>query len=181
MSIVKTSKFAREQHTPNTPRGHYNGTWEQLEALVINNFGKSRQGYREGVRLVPVPAEGFMSASVPCDEKMDFHTNFAPRRPGEDYFINVTTSNNKVPAVAVDIVLYSHAVLMEDNDASSNTDWEIVAILPRMTEEPEPMNPVTMARNFLHLTGGTQAKYTAREFANSIIYWAQHVMVTPKI
>ena len=180
MQTIKTNPFARAQHTPTAPRGHYNGTWEQLEAIVSENFDKGHQGYKPGVMLVPVPAEEFMSACVPCTEGMAFNTSYAPRRPGENSVITVTTTNEKVPAVAVDIVLYSHAVLMEDNDASSNADWEIIALLPRMCQEPEPMHPITMMRNFLHLAGGTQASYTAEEFAKAILYWAQHVMVEPE-
>ena len=120
MPTIKTNPFAREQHTINAPRGHYNGTWPELEALVVTNFEKARQGYREGIMLVPVPAEGFMSASAPCMVGKQYVTTYVPRRPEEDPFLMTTASQNKVPAVAVDIVLYSHAVLMEDNDASSD-------------------------------------------------------------
>jgi hypothetical protein len=39
------------------------------------------------------------------------------------------------------------------------------------------MAPVTMARNFLGLVGGTRGEFTAEQFAKSIMYWATHAVV----
>ena len=38
-----------------------------------------------------------------------------------------------------------------------------------------PMGPVTMMRNQLELEGGTKAKYTSEEWAESIYFWQKYV------
>ena len=47
-------------------------------------------------------------------------------------------------------------------------------------QEEEPMDPYTMARNFLHLKGGTKGDFTAEQFAQSIVYWNNHAMTAGK-
>ena len=37
-----------------------------------------------------------------------------------------------------------------------------------------PMGPVTMMRNQLELEGGTKAKYTSEEWAESIYFWQKY-------
>ena len=38
------------------------------------------------------------------------------------------------------------------------------------------MHPVAMARNMLGLPGGSEATYTAEEFATAIVYWSTRAM-----
>jgi hypothetical protein len=66
--------------------------------------------------------------------------------------------------------------LAENNEAETDSDWEIISINARATVDDEPLTPMAMARNFLEFTGGTKAEYSAEEFAKSIVYWSNKAM-----
>ena len=77
-------------------------------------------------------------------------------------------------------MLYSAAALTEnEGKRSGDFDWEIVAIIASPVET-EPMNPLTMARNFLEKPGGTFCEYTAREFAEAVYYWSCRAGLEPE-
>lgn len=176
MTTIQTNSFARRQ-TPDSRFSHYEGTWEELEALVTASFDKALPGNRDGVLLVPVPADRFRSAVVEVEAGMPLEARFESRRSDEDPYISVTApSGVKCPARAVDVIIYRHDVLAADGDAETGADWEIISINARATDESEPPSPVAMARNFLALPGGTLTPYTAEEFARSIMYWSRRCM-----
>jgi hypothetical protein len=137
-------------------------------------------GYKDGVVLVDLVSYGFRSAIVDLNEKSRMTANYAPRRLGEAPFIRVSAKAGKQKAKYASVVLYRHDVLAENNERETDAEWEIVAIKARVTEEEEPMDPYTMARNFLHLKGGTKGDFTAEQFAKSIVYWNNHCMATGK-
>jgi hypothetical protein len=87
----------------------------------------------------------------------------------------------KMPARRAEVILYSHETLAQDGDAPATreADFYIISINAYTTEQAEPMSPMTMARNFLGLKGGTRPEtpYTAQEFAESILYWSQHARI----
>lgn len=175
MTTIKSHPFVTRQ-TPDSRFAHFDGSWEELEALTLEHFDRAKPGYRDGVVLVPVPPERFWSSTTKVTTDTNLWAKFEARQNGEAPHLYVMArGGEKTPAVAVDIVLYRHDVLEEDNDrSSSEADWEIVSVNARVTEEEEPMDPVTMARNFLHLAGGTRGTFTAEQFAKSIIFWSQH-------
>lgn len=81
------------------------------------------------------------------------------------------------PAKFAKVVCYHKDALLEnDGQRSSDADWEIVALLTSDVDD-EPMQPLTMARNYLQKAGGTYAPYTAQQFAESIYYWSLRVQV----
>lgn len=163
------------RQTPESRFAHYEGTWDEVRNLVLEHFDKAQPGYRGGVILVPLPAEGFFASTVAVTKDTTLTACFEARQEGEDPVLNVAALGvPKQSAKAVDVVLYRADVLAEDNDRSSDAEWEIVSVNARVTEKPEPMDPVTMARNFLHMKGGTKGKFTAQEFAESVVYWATH-------
>lgn len=176
MPTIAVSQFVRRQ-TAGSCYSHFRGTWEELKHLVEEYFGVARPGYRDGVVLVPVPPEGFWAATVGVNPSTKLKATFEARQEGEEPFIQVTTTGAKQPAKAVDIVLYRADVLAEDNDRSSDAEWEVISINARLTEEPEPMDPMTMARNMAHLPGGTEGKFTAWQFVESILYWSKRCRV----
>jgi hypothetical protein len=172
---IQTSLFAQGRHLPTQPFSHYEGTWEELEALTEAHLNKAKPGYRDGVILVSVPPEGFMAGTMRLEPGIPLKATFEARRDGEEPFVQVVAVDcPKTPARGVDVVLYRHDVLAEDGEASCDSEWEIISINARVTEEAEPMDPMTMARNFLHLAGVTEASFTAEQFARSILFWAQH-------
>jgi hypothetical protein len=135
-----------------------------------------KPGYKDGVILVDLDPFHFRSAIVKLDEKTKLTVNYAPRRLGEAPFLRVSAKAKKQPAKYAQVVLYRWDVLAENNERETNAEWEIVCIKARVTEEEEPMDPYTMARNFLHLKGGTKGDFTAEQFAKSIVYWNNHTM-----
>lgn len=173
---VAINKFV-ERQTADSRFSHFAGIWDELVELVKANFEKAKPGYRDGVMTVPVPADRFFSGVVELVEDTPLKAEFSARRKGEEPYINVVAvGGEKIPAKAVEIVVYRHDVLEADGDASTDAEWEVISINARPTDEPEPMTPVAMARNFLELVGGTKAEYTAEQFAQSIIYWSKRAM-----
>jgi hypothetical protein len=180
---VACGEFVKRQ-TKESGYSHFDGTWEDLEEMseILLRFGQFRPGYRDGVILIDITinASRFYSAVVELNESSELTANYAPRREGEDPFIRVSAAAKKQRARYASIVLYRHDVLEENNERETKAEWEIVAIKARVTEEEEPMDPYTMARNFLHLKGGTKGDFTAEQFAKSIVYWNSHCMTTGK-
>jgi hypothetical protein len=186
---VVCGEFVKRQ-TPESGYSHFEGSWEELEdiassVLMAGGYGLEppyciTPGYKDGVILVQMAPEKFRSAIVDLKEDSTLRANYAPRRLGEDPFIRVSAKAKKQPAKYASVVLYRHDVLAENNERETDAEWEIVAIKARVTEEEEPMDPYTMARNFLHLKGGTKGDFTAEQFAKSIVYWNNHCMTTGK-
>lgn len=190
---VAAGEFVKRQ-TPESGYSHFDGSWELLEKLVearLSMHGRPfagetspvTPGYRDGVVLVdmgPRFAPLFRSAVVDLTEDSKLTASFAPRRIGEAPFIRVSAKSKKQLAKFAQVVLYRHDVLAENNEAETDAEWEIVAIKARTTVDEEPMDPYTMARNFLHLAGGTKGDFSAEDFAKSIVYWNNHCMTTGK-
>lgn len=141
----------------------------------------AKDGYRPGVVVLSIPPSftgfRFYSGVTVLTETTPLRAKFAARRPGEGAFVTVEALGHKTEAAAVDIILYSRALLVEEGEQpEADTDYEIVSINARTSIEPEPMTPMAMARNFLELPGGTKAEYTAAQFAEAILYWSTRAM-----
>jgi hypothetical protein len=175
----EAGKFAKSRHIPSSNYSHFDGTWEELEQLVANNFCHAKPGYRDGVMEVPVPAARFFSPSMPVREGMEIRGEAKARRPDEEVVSTKHTIGPKFPAVSVIVIVYSHDLLVKGNEAETDADWEIITVNASVAPEPEPMDPVTMARNFLGKVGGTPATYTAEEFATAIWFDTTHVKTRP--
>jgi hypothetical protein len=181
---IGITHFARDRFKPELSSSHFDGTWDELVQIVRNNWQHRKQSPSNSqVFLIPVPAEllgRFYSPTMPVTESTPLKAEFKPRREGEEPFINISADPlQKVPAKSAEVIVYSHAVLAKDeaNFAPAPADYYIVAVKAYTETEPEPMSPVTMARNLLGLPGGTRPEkpYTAEDFANAIIYWSRHV------
>lgn len=172
---VHVPQFVKRQ-TARSKYSHFDGTWEELANLVEDNLDKQTPASRPGVVLVPLDPKGFWSATMQVTPSTALKTSFAARQEGELPFIGISAVNGeKMPAQAVEIVLYSHDALAENNENETDLPWEIVSINARATPAPEPMHPLTMARNMLQLPGGTKCEYTGQQFAEAVHYWADKV------
>lgn len=187
MNLIGVTDFAKRQ-TKDSTYNHFEGDWDELVALTEDCWGKRVVSlHNPQVHLVPMPDEHcsrFMTSVVAVDETMNLSAHFAPRVEGEDPFIQITASGQqKSHAQKVDIIVYSHEVLAQDNDAPvpQTADHYIVNINAYPSKVNEPMRPITMARNLLNLTGGTKPEvpYTAEEFAEAVIYWSKHCRIGP--
>lgn len=174
---IGINEFARDRHKPERPYAHFTGTYSELVKRVKDNFHLQKPGYRDGVILVPVSPREFYTGNVLVEEDTELRAIFEARRKGEDPFVQVLAKGKKPMASYVDIVLYRKDVLDENNESTEGTDWEIVSVNAREIEREEPIPPLTMARNFLELTGGTKGEYTADEFAESIVYWSKRAKI----
>ena len=164
------------RQTAESKFSHFGGSVEEILLLTEEHFPAAKLGYRDGVVLVPVPPEGFFSGVTEVTPETNLRAVFSARRKGEEPYLQVeAVGGEKLPAKAVELVLYRRDVL--GSDASSDAEWEVVSINARPTEGPEPPTPVAMARNFLGLEGGTQAVYTAEEIAHAIVYWSRRAMI----
>jgi hypothetical protein len=184
MTTFACSEFVKRQ-TKESGYSHFDGSWEELAALAQTYYNTElcKVGYKDGVILIELPSEHisrFYSATVKITDKTKLCINWAPRREGELPVIRVSAKAKKQPAKKVELICYRADVLQEDSDRSSSADWEVIAIKARVSAEEEPMDPMTMARNFLHLTGGTKGEFSAQQFAESILYWNQHCMCAGK-
>ncbi|CAB4196785.1 Protein of unknown function DUF3228 [uncultured Caudovirales phage] len=181
--FIACGEFVKRQ-TLESGFSHYDGTWEQLENLVstyMSMSGCTRQGYKDGVILVDIDAcDNFYSSIVKVNENTKLSASYGWRRPDEDGYIRIGTKANKQRAKYVTCVLYHKDVLDENNERETDAEWEIVAIKARVSKEEEPMDPYTMARNFLHLKGGTKGDFSAQQFAESIVYWNNHCTTVSK-
>ncbi len=174
--LVAVGSFVKRQ-TPESRYSHHQWHWDYIADLVAANMKYAKPGYRNGVMLVPVPPDGFFCGVVEVTKDTPLYAKFESRRMPEDpYIVIEAAGGEKLPAKAVEIVIYHHDVLAENNEADTDAEWEIVSINARPTLWPEPMTPMAMARNMLQLPGGTKAEYTAQQFAEAIVYWSRHAM-----
>ncbi len=181
--LVACSTFVKRQ-TPESSFSHYIKSWEALEQEVAHRLSQYpevvKPGYRDGVLIVEMDPKDFMSGVVKLDRNSKLEASYSPRREGEASYLKVCCAGDKQQARYASVVLYRHNVLAEGNERSSGAKWEIVAIKAQVDIKPEPMCPMTMARNFLLMDGGTKGEFSAEDFAKSIVYWNCHSMVTPK-
>ena len=178
VSVFALNDFCRANHTE-AKGSHFAGGDEKLIDLVVACWDQRKAGFREGVWEVPVPAEGFFAGVVDLKANPNavLHASFKARRDGEDPVLSVRgEAALKAPAAQVRVIVYSHEVLAADGDNSTDADFEIVTILAELEGPQAPMPPITMARNFLGLSGGTKGEFTAEQFAEAIMYWSQHVV-----
>lgn len=172
---IAWSDFARARHAAPGPHVWYDGTQDELLDLVRAHWAERRPGAgRHGldqVVIVPVPPAGFHATTILADETTPLQARLERRQPGEDPVIRVSAAGDPPPPRHAAVVLYSAATLRQNGGArSSDAAWEIVCLLAGPVAD-EPMDPVTMARNFLQKPGGTFASYSAQDFAEAIWYW----------
>jgi hypothetical protein len=182
VNLIGWSDFAAKRHQVGTGHSYFKYHLDEVAALVEDNFHKALpgQGETDLARkvVVPVPPEGFYCTNVSLEPDMQLRARVVVRQEGEDPFVEVRAEANAKPAKFVKIVCYSAEALLENGGTrSTNRPWEIVAVLASDVES-EPMDGLTMARNFLEKAGGTKSVYTAQEFAEAIYYWSQRARVS---
>ena len=143
------------------------------------------EGYRDGVRVVHADesiVEDFICPLVKVDEYTQLVVKLVRRRPEENPYLQIRAVTG-IPLIAraVDLIVYRHDVLAENQEYSTNADWELISInaIPEGLEYL-PMGPVTMMRNQLKLPGGTEAVYSAEEWAESVRFWQEYVALEPE-
>jgi hypothetical protein len=177
------SDFALQRYVPDSGHTYFTGSEADLLELVRHTWSQRRPGdgrtNLEQVVVVPVDPDRFVGSVVLVDEKTQLTAHSVRRQPQEQPYIEVSAHGPCEPVRHAAVVLYSASTLLEnDGTRSTDAEWEVVCLIASSVA-PEPMDPLTMARNMLAMPGGTPCEYTARQFADSIWYWAGRAKVDP--
>lgn len=189
MRQIEVNEFAT-RHTPDSKFSHFEGTWDELAALTWAFMDDAKPGYRQGVMLVPVPADRFMTSIVKVGPETPLEATFVSRQEGEEKHLGTISRNGKKQqAKYVEIVVYGLSVLQETTPSESGAPWQIISINASPTESEVPFAPIARARNILGMKGGTDAKLEDKtklelvemivDMARATMFWSQHVMVEP--
>jgi hypothetical protein len=150
---------------------------KDAESQMANNHFK--EGYRDGVRIVfgsENIAPEFICPFVKIDVNTELVSRVVRRRPEEEPYIQARVkTGTPLNAGRIEYILYRHDVLAENNEHSTDTEWELISLhaIP-IGVDKWPMGPVTMMRNQLELTGGTKAHYSSEEWAAAVRFWQKY-------
>ena len=175
---VAVNKFVRRQIPGSGKTFSPSLSFEQIAAHASEQLDKGnfKQGYRDGVIIInadPDYTQQFNCPFVKINKDTKLKAKFVSRRKNEEPYIQVRALNGSpLTAGKVEFILYRHDVLAENNEHSTDAEWELISIhaLPEGLEKL-PMGPVTMMRNQLELKGGTAASYSSEEWAQAVKFW----------
>lgn len=179
---ISISSFLKQVIQKAGGNRRYSGSEESLIQLAednLDNYTPGTGSENGDVRLLNVPAESFLTGIVKItpENAHNLTVRYDSRVEGEQPYPQLVMLNTDyTPATHVQLVVYRADVLAKDNNRSSDTEWEIVAILANPSDKV-PMNPSTMARNASHSAGGTQRNYTPEEWLEATTFWQQHAVI----
>ena len=142
-------------------------------------LGFFKEGYRKGVRIISVDSSlthKFICPFVRIDSKTKLLAKYVQRREEENFYIQIRAkSGDLLRAGKVELILYHHDVLSENDEQTTDLEWELISFhaLPEGVDYM-PMGPITMMRNQLELSGGTKANYPSDAWAKSVEFWQQY-------
>jgi hypothetical protein len=174
---LAVNKFVTRQVPGSRFSYHESLSHEEILDLAQQHWDKQQPGYRDGVILVPVPIDGFVSGIVPLATATAVKVTHEPRCPGEEPVLQVVARGPRLTPSQVNLIFYRHDVLAEDKDNTTDREWELISINAGCGE---PIPPATMMRNQLHLKGGTAALYSSEEWAASVRFWEAHADFWPE-
>ncbi|MFC1549893.1 DUF3228 family protein [Candidatus Neomarinimicrobiota bacterium] len=143
------------------------------------NNGHFISGYRDGVIIVSAGekiAQQFVCPLVRIKTDTPLTAKYISRRGNEEAVIQIRAHKGKLLyASKVELILYSHSVLAENDEHSTGADWELIAFhaIPEGVTKL-PMQPTTMIRNQLNMEGGTAAQYSSEEWAEAVLFWQNY-------
>jgi len=178
------TKFVRRQ-TLASEFSCWNISDEELLRRVEEGFPNAVTGYREGVLLVPINPEGFLSSVTQLVPGQALVGRYRARQKGETPRKSTYSPfAKKMPAKRVDVILYSHAVLLEKMEHETSAEYEIVSVNAAPTADPMPIPTGALIANHLELSGGTATKMTDTEFVKllreSVEFWSDKALAPPE-
>ncbi len=184
MEKVAVNDFVRRQIKGSGKTYSSDLSFEEIasHAAIQMESGKFEEGYRDGVRIVSGSAEiakKFICPFTKINKNTTLKSEIVKRRPNEEPYIQIRAANAEpIKTGRVEFILYNHDVLAENNEHTSDAEWELISIhaIPEGVDKL-PMGPVTMMRNQLELPGGTKARYSSEEWAESIVFWQRYATV----
>jgi len=185
MDIVAVNDFVRRQVKGSGKTYSPDLSFEDIakhaeEQMALGHFNK---GYRDGVHIVTGSkdiAKHFICPFAKINEQSELKAEVVRRRPDEDPYIQIRVINgHPLPSGKVEFILYRHDVLAENNEHTTDSEWELISIHAIADGiETLPMGSVTMMRNQMKLTGGTKAHYSSEEWAASVCFWQQYAAIS---
>ena len=173
------NEFVLRQTADNT-FSHFEGSFEEILQLAADNFDKRKPAYRDGVINIPVPHKGFMSPVVMLKEGMEVTGEYVARREGETPRMNIRVKGEKTPAIACELDFYRKDVLAENDEATTDAEWELVNFRA-MAFENEPIKPGVLMHNHFGSDGGTSTNMTPEEFEaqlrESFEFWNDKALI----
>ena len=151
------------------------------EQMIRNAFA---EGYRKGVSVVNADnsiIDNFICPFVLIKQDTLLISKFVKRQENEEPFIQTRALNGSLLKTGkVELILYRHDVLKENNENTTKAEWELISInsVPEGIDKM-PIGPVTMMRNQFNLNGGTKAFYSSNEWANSVRFYQQFAILDP--
>lgn len=179
---IGTSNFVKGFSIKKGMNSYYDGSWEDLQKLVKENFDNNEPGTGSvdgDVLLVNVPSENFYTSIVKIDDSNRDQVEEVDhvRQEGEKPVgMKVIKGGEKQPAKYAQIVVYRADVLAQDDDRSTDDEWEIICVNAQ-DDKYTPMHPTVMLRNANHDEGGTQRTYTDKEWSDAYSYWENHAYI----
>ena len=148
------------------------------------NLNLFSDGYRDGVRIVNADTsiiDDFVCHFVLINEETKLISRIVRRKNHEEPYIQTRALNGKLlEAGKVEFILYRYDVLQENDENTTDADWELISInsVPKGVSFL-PIGPVTMMRNQLNLEGGTKAYYSSKQWADSIRFYQKYIALEP--
>ena len=184
---VAVNEFVRRQVKGSGKTYSKTMSFEAIAEHAQNQMGNGHfsKGYRDGVRIVHCNSSiisEFFCPIIKLDENSELVSKLVRRRPDEDLYIQTRAiKGTPLIAEAVDLILYRNDVLAENDEQSTDAEWELVSInaIPSGLKII-PMGPITMMRNQLELPGGTKAHYSSDEWAESVRFWQEFAGLEPE-
>lgn len=180
---VGVNDFVRRQ-TESSRFSHFAGPFYIVAEMAEERLSEGRRGYRDGVLEVDLPPHGFFSSIVTLKEGDTLMGKYEARRAGETprKWVGVLSGwSRKTPAKRVTAILYRRDVLAENNEASTDCDWELVSINASPDLEPEPITVDTLLANHFGADGGTATNMTDSELVAALRksweYWKNKSML----
>jgi hypothetical protein len=182
---IHLNSFCSNRQTEDSPLTHWEISNTRLVELAEAELeaGRTKAGYRDGVVLVSVDPAGFKTGIVELNDGDQLVGEYSSRREGETPRISIYVAGDKgkQPAKMVEVVLYRHDVLAENDENETNAEWEIVSVNGHPTPEPAPIAPNTLMHNHFGSDGGSNTNMTAQEFEaamkESFEYWKNKGMM----
>ena len=162
-------------------------TFEEIVNHASDRFssGYFREGYRDGVVIVEAADEmtsHFVCSYVKIDQTTELKAESVQRQEREEPYIQIRAAiGSPLPVGKVEFILYRHDVLAENNENTTDAEWELISIqaVPEGVDQL-PMGPVTMMRNQLELPGGTKANYSSEQWAEAVRFWQKYAALEPE-
>ena len=181
---VGVNDFVRRQIQGSGKTYSYTLTFEEIAAQAEKRMllGFYREGYRDGVRIIDVDPKlsgQFFCPYVKVTNETILEATVVKRQEFEESYIQIRALNGTpLKPSSVELILYRHDVLLENNEYTTNAELELISInaLPDGVKDL-PIGPVTMMRNQLEKPGGTKGEYPSDKWAESVDFWQQYAIL----